>query len=212
MNMDRVIQHLYLVGIAGGFTIVFGLILGILTYMSKTARPFILWTVDILQTIPVLALLGVIMLAFGASSTTVIIGIVLYSLLPVVRNTYTGLSDIDPALKEAAIGMGMTKLQRLRNVELQLAFPMILTGIRIAIVTSIGTAVFGAVVGGGGLGSVINRAILLQDMDTLLKATMALMVMAMVFDFGLGWFEKRLRNRKVQAVLTEKETEKELAV
>lgn len=212
MNMNRVVQHLYLVGMAGGFTIVFGLLLGILTYMSTAIRPFILWTVDILQTIPVLALLGVIMVAFGASSTTVIIGIVLYSLLPVVRNTYTGLSDIDPALKEAAIGMGMTKLQRLRNVELQLAFPMILTGIRIAIVTSIGTAVFGAVVGGGGLGSVINRSILIQDMDTLLQATGALMVMAIVFDFGMGWFEKRLRQKKVQAINMEQETVKESAI
>jgi osmoprotectant transport system permease protein len=210
--MNRVVQHLYLVGMAGGFTIVFGLLLGILTYMSTAIRPFILWTVDILQTIPVLALLGVIMVAFGASSTTVIIGIVLYSLLPVVRNTYTGLSDIDPALKEAAIGMGMTKLQRLRNVELQLAFPMILTGIRIAIVTSIGTAVFGAVVGGGGLGSVINRSILIQDMDTLLQATGALMVMAIVFDFGMGWFEKRLRQKKVQAINMEQETVKESAI
>ena len=212
MNMNRVMQHLYLVSMAGGFTIVFGLLLGILTYMSTSIRPFILWTVDILQTIPVLALLGVIMVAFGASSTTVIIGIVLYSLLPVVRNTYTGLSDIDPALKEAAIGMGMTKIQRLRNVELQLAFPMILTGIRIAIVTSIGTAVFGAVVGGGGLGSVINRAILIQDMDTLLQATGALMVMAIVFDFGMGWFEKRLRRKKVHMIQTELETEKELTI
>lgn len=212
MNMDRIMQHIYLVGMAGGFTIVIGLVLGILTYMFKSVRPLILWTVDILQTIPVLALLGVIMLAFGASSTTVIIGIVLYSLLPVVRNTYTGLSDIDPALKEAAIGMGMTKLQRLRNVELQLAFPMILTGIRIAIVTSIGTAVFGAVVGGGGLGSVINRAILIQDMDTLLQATMVLMAMAIVFDFGLGWFEKRLRKKRVQVIHTEQEDEKELNI
>lgn len=212
MNMSRVVQHLYLVGVAGGFTIVFGLLLGVLTYMSASIRPFVLWTVDILQTIPVLALLGVIMVAFGASSTTVIIGIVLYSLLPVVRNTYTGLSDIDPALKEAAIGMGMTKIQRLRNVELQLAFPMILTGIRIAIVTSIGTAVFGAVVGGGGLGSVINRSILIQDMDTLLQATGALMVMAIVFDFGLGWFEKRLKRKKVEIIPTEKEAKKELTI
>jgi len=169
MSMERVLQHLYLVGMAAGFTIVIGLLLGVLTYMYRPLRPFILWTVDILQTIPVLALLGVIMLVAGASSTTVIIGIVLYSLLPVVRNTYVGLTSIDPALKEAATGMGMTKVQRLLSVEIQLAFPMIFTGIRIAIVTSIGTAVFGAVVGGGGLDSVINRAILIQDMSTLME-------------------------------------------
>lgn len=200
MNMERVTQHLYLVGMAGGFTIITGLLLGILTYMFRPLRPFILWTVDILQTIPVLALLGLISVVAGASSTTVIIGIVLYSLLPVVRNTYVGLKSIDPAIKEAAIGMGMTKLQRLMNVEVQLAFPMIFTGIRIAVVTSIGTAVFGAVVGGGGLGSVINRAILIQDMNTLLEATMALMVMAIVFDFGMAFVEKRLKTRRLQVI------------
>ncbi|MFH5834945.1 ABC transporter permease [Proteiniclasticum sp. C24MP] len=200
MSVERVLQHLYLVGMAAGFTIVIGLLLGVLTYMYRPLRPFILWTVDILQTIPVLALLGVIMLVAGASSTTVIIGIVLYSLLPVVRNTYVGLTSIDPALKEAATGMGMTKVQRLLSVEIQLAFPMIFTGIRIAIVTSIGTAVFGAVVGGGGLGSVINRAILIQDMSTLMEATLVLMAMAIVFDFGMGYIEKRLKERRTQTL------------
>ncbi len=200
MNTDRILQHLYLVGVAAVFTISIGLILGVLTYMYKPLRPFILWTVDILQTIPVLALLGFIMLVAGASPTTVIIGIVLYSLLPVVRNTYVGLSNIEPSIKEAAKGMGMNKLQRLMMVEVQLAFPMIFTGIRIAIVTSIGTAVFGAVVGGGGLGSVINRAILVQDMNTLLEATLVLMAMAIVFDFGMGFVEKRLKQKRVQVI------------
>ena len=206
MTMERVLQHLYLVGMAAGFTIIFGLVLGILTYLYKPVRPFVLWTVDILQTIPVLALLGVLSIVAGSSSTTVIIGIVLYSLLPVVRNTYVGLTSVDPAIKEAATGMGMTKVQKIISVELQLAFPMIFTGIRIAIVTSIGTAVFGAVVGGGGLGSVINRAILIQDMDTLLEATLILMVMAVVFDFGMGYVEKRLKARRTQTVLEEDST------
>ena len=206
MTMERVLQHLYLVGMAAGFTIISGLVLGILAYLYKPVRPFVLWTVDILQTIPVLALLGVLSIVAGSSSTTVIIGIVLYSLLPVVRNTYVGLTSVDPAIKEAATGMGMTKGQKIISVELQLAFPMIFTGIRIAIVTSIGTAVFGAVVGGGGLGSVINRAILIQDMDTLLEATLALMVMAVVFDFGMGYVEKRLKARRIQTVLEEDNT------
>ena len=206
MTMERVLQHLYLVGMAAGFTIIFGLVLGILAYLYKPVRPVVLWTVDILQTIPVLALLGVLSIVAGSSSTTVIIGIVLYSLLPVVRNTYVGLTSVDPAIKEAATGMGMTKVQKIISVELQLAFPMIFTGIRIAIVTSIGTAVFGAVVGGGGLGSVINRAILIQDMDTLLEATLALMVMAVVFDFGMGYVEKRLKARRIQTVLEEDST------
>ena len=193
MEMRFVWQHLYLVCMACLFTAFFGLILGSVAYMFQQTRTFILGVVDILQTIPVLALLGVIMLFFGASGTTVIIGIVLYSLLPVVRNTYTGLETVDPGVKEAAQGMGMNQWQRLFKIELPLAFPLVFTGIRIAVVTSIGIAVFGAVVGGGGLGSTINRAILIQDMDTLLKATLTLMVMAMLFDFGMSIVEKRLQ-------------------
>ncbi len=195
MTMRAVLQHLYLVGAASVLTMIFGSILGVAAYLYKSLRGGVLWLVDVLQTIPVLALLGVIMIFFGATSTTVIIGIVLYSLLPMVRNTYIGLEGVDPAIKEAAQGMGMTKWQRLLKIELPLAFPIIFTGIRIAVVTSIGIAVFGAVVGGGGLGSTINRAILIQDMGTLMQATFALMGMAMFFDFGMSYIEKRLQSR-----------------
>lgn len=195
MDMRFVWEHLYLVSTAFVFTAIIGLFLGVISYLVKSVRPVILWVVDILQTIPVLALLGLIMIFFGASSTTVIIGIVLYSLLPIVRNTYVGLSDIDPSIKEAAKGMGMTKMQRLLKVELPLSFPIIFTGFRIALVTSIGIAVFGAFVGGGGLGSTINRAILIQDMPTLIQATLILMMMAIVFDMVMGYIEKRLKSR-----------------
>lgn len=195
MDISRVYQHLYLVAMASLFTTIFGLILGVIVYIFKPARKPVLWLVDVLQTIPVLALLGTIMLVFGATSTTVIIGLVLYSLLPIVRNTYVGLNNIDPGVKEAAKGMGMTKLQRLFRIEIPLAFPMIFTGVRIAVVTSIGTAVFGAVVGGGGLGSTINRAILIQDMSTLMQTTIILMAMAFIFDVGMGYIEKRLKAR-----------------
>lgn len=195
MNFDVVLQHLYLVLMASIFASLVGLILGVIAYLVKHFRPIILQIVDIFQTIPALAILGVLMIFFGGNSTTVIIGLVIYSLLPIVRNTYVGLQTIDPGIKEAAIGMGMTKLQRLFKVELSLAFPMIFTGIRIAVVTSIGTAVFGAFIGGGGLGATINRAILIQDMSTLMMATLSLMTMAVIFDYGMGFLEKRLKAR-----------------
>ncbi|NLK21891.1 MAG: ABC transporter permease [Epulopiscium sp.] len=196
MEISRVFEHLYLVAIASSITTLFGLILGVLCHIFKPTKKVILWIVDVLQTLPVLALLGLIMIVFGATSTTVIVGLVLYSLLPIVRNTYVGLEDIEPGIKEAAKGMGMTKIQRLFKIELPLAFPMIFTGIRIAVVTSIGTAVFGAIVGGGGLGSTINRAILIQDMTTLMEATIALMLMAILFDLGMGYMESRLKTRQ----------------
>lgn len=195
MTSRAVLQHLYLVGAASVLTMIVGLVMGISAYLYKPVRGAILWLVDVLQTIPVLALLGVIMIFFGATSTTVIIGIMLYSLLPMVRNTYIGLEGVDTGVKEAAQGMGMTKWQRLFRIELPLAFPIVFTGIRIAVVTSIGIAVFGAVVGGGGLGSTINRAILIQDMRTLMQATFTLMGMAMFFDFGMSIIEKKLLAR-----------------
>nr|WP_312578119.1 ABC transporter permease [Sedimentibacter sp.] len=195
MKLDKILEHLYLVGMACLFATIVGLLLGVIAYISKPSRKVILWVVDVLQTVPALALLGIIMIAFGPNGTTVIIGLMLYSLLPIVRNTYVGLQNIEPGIKEAALGMGMTKIQRLIEVELPLAFPMVFTGIRIAVVTSIGTAVFGAIVGGGGLGSIINRAILIQDMNTLMEATLVLMAMAVIFDFGMGYIEKKLKTR-----------------
>lgn len=194
-NWDKVVEHLYLVLMASLLATIIGLILGVFCYLFKPARKVILWVVDLLQTIPALALLGLIMVVFGPTGTTVIIGLMLYSLLPIVQNTFVGLENIDSGIKEAAKGMGMTKLQRLLKVELPLAFPMVFTGIRIAVVTSIGTAVFGAIVGGGGLGSIINRAILIQDMNTLMLVTFILMAMSIIFDFGMGFIENKLKTR-----------------
>ncbi|MCL2618768.1 MAG: ABC transporter permease [Defluviitaleaceae bacterium] len=195
IDTARVLQHLHLVLVASFATTIIGVALGVLTYLSALLRPVILWIADILQTIPVLALLGLVMVFFGPTATTVIIGIVLYSLLPVVRNCYVGLEGINPALKEAARGMGMTKLQALLWVELPLALPIIFAGIRIAVVTSIGIAVFGNVVGGGGLGATLTNAIRTQNMPVLLWGTLSLMVMAIVFDTAMGFVEKRLKSR-----------------
>ena len=192
---DKVGEHLYLVIMASLFATIIGIILGVCCYLFKPPRKIIFWIVDLFQTIPALALLGLIMVVFGASATTVIIGLTLYSLLPIVRNTFVGLEDIDLGIKEAAKGMGMTKMQRLFKVEFPIAFPMVLTGIRIAVVTSIGTAVFGAIVGGGGLGAIINRAILIQDMNTIMLVTIILMVMSIVFDIGIGFIENKLKTR-----------------
>ena len=132
------------------------------------------------------------MVFIGGNSFTVIIGLILYSLLPIVRNTYVGLSNIDPAIKEAATAMGMSKWYKLIHVELPLAFPVVFTGIRIAVVTSIGVAVFGTFVGGGGLGSIIYRGIHIQNMKLILSGTLALMAMAIIFDFSMAWIEKKL--------------------
>ncbi|WP_255575664.1 ABC transporter permease [Caproiciproducens faecalis] len=195
MNGTMILEHLYIVLLSVAFTVVIGLPLGVLAYMKKSVRAAVLWTVDILQTVPALALLGMIMVFLGAGKPTVMIGLVLYSLLPVVHNTYLGLSDIEPAIKEAADGMGMSRTYRLLHVEIPIAFPVIFTGIRIATVTSIGVAVFATFVGGGGLGSIIYRGIHIQNMQLILSGTLSLMAMAVLFDSGMAYIEKRLYRR-----------------
>ena len=197
MDWNRVWEHLMLVSIAGVFTVVFGLLLGFAAHLDRRAGRVILAVVDVLQTIPALALLGIIMVFFGGSSATVIVGLVLYSLLPVVRNTCTGLDSVSPAVKEAALGMGMSRAARLLTVEFPIAFPTIFTGIRIAVVTSISVAVFGTFVGGGGLGSVIYRGIYVQDMGRILFGTAALMAMAVILDFIMSLIEKRLYRHRM---------------
>lgn len=206
MSWDLIVQHLFIVLASALASIVAGLPLGVLAYLFPRARAAILWVADLLQTIPSLALLGIIMVVAGPGKLTVIIGITLYSLLPIVRNTCLGLQEVDPGVKEAARGMGMGRTYRLLHVELPLAFPMVFTGVRIAVVNAIGSAVFAAFVGGGGLGSVINRGIRISDMGMILSATGALMVIAVLLDFTMGWFEGRMKkahgvSRRAAAVL-----------
>ena len=192
MTWSLICEHLFIVLAASILSIAIGLPLDIWAYVSKTARPVILRAVDLLQTIPSLALLGIIMVFLDPGKLTVIIGITLYSLLPIVRNTCLGLQEVDPGVKEAARGMGMSKPYRVLMVEFPLAFPFVFTGIRIAVVNAIGTAVFAAFVGGGGLGGVITQAIRISDMKLILAATGVLMVIAVVLDLLMGWFETQM--------------------
>ncbi|MEG2073461.1 MAG: ABC transporter permease [Angelakisella sp.] len=195
MTIKMVLDHLFLVTASVFFTVLAGVPLGVAAYLYPPVRKLILRVTDILQTIPALALLGIIMVFAGAGKATVIVGLVLYSLLPVVHNTYLGLNQVDSGIKEAAMGMGMSRPYRLLRVELPLAFPVIFTGIRIATVTAIGVAVFSCFVGGGGLGAIIYRGIRIQNMSLILTGTATLMIMAVLFDGIMGYLEKLLYQR-----------------
>jgi osmoprotectant transport system permease protein len=195
MSWKVVLDHLFMVFVAVVLSLAAGLPLGVATYLHPRTRRAILWVVDLFQTIPSLALLGIIMVFLGAGKQTVILGLTLYSLLPIVRNTYLGLSEVDPGLKEAARGMGMSKRYQLFHVELPLASPMIFTGIRIATVNAVGTAVFAVFVGGGGLGAPLYNGIRIQNMSLIMQGTAVLMIMAVAFDFAMGRIE-RILSRK----------------
>ncbi|MGI6546261.1 MAG: ABC transporter permease [Fastidiosipilaceae bacterium] len=192
MTWQMIFDHLFVVLISAIITIILGVALGIISYRYRRLGKVILWIVELLQTIPALALLGLILLVMGAGKGVTITGLVLYSLLPVVQNTNLGLTEVDEGVKDAAIGMGMTGTQRLRLIELPLATPLIFTGIRISVVNAIGVAVFGAFVGGGGLGNILYQGIRVQNAKLILQGTLALMAMAVVFDWGLSALQKKL--------------------
>lgn len=195
MTVEMVLEHLYIVFMAVIMAIAVGVPLGVVTYLVPKARKIILFVTDVFQTIPSLALLGLIMILVGAGKTTVIIGLTMYSLLPIVRNTNLGLSNVDHGIKEAARGMGMSRLYQLVFIELPLSFPVIVTGIKIATVNSIGTAVFAASVGGGGLGSIIYRGIRVMNVNLILTATVSLMAMSIVFESIMDFIAKRLEKK-----------------
>lgn len=181
------------------FALIAGVPLGVLSYFYPRAGKIILRVVDLIQTTPALALLGIIMVFMGAGKPTVIVGLALYSLLPIVRNTVLGLNQVPSALKEAATGMGMTRMYQLRRVEIPLAAPIIFTGVRIAAVNAIGTAVFAAMVGGGGLGNIINTGIRQNDMKAILSGTGVLMAMALILDIVMALVEHRMNRRSDRA-------------
>ena len=133
----------------------------------------------------------------GIGPVPAVIAVFLYAHLPIVRNTYTALVGVDPALREAARGMGMTRRQRLRQVELPLATPVILAGVRTAVVTNIGVAAIAAYVGGGGLGTLISRGISQSDPRQLVTGAVAVSLLAIAADLALLWLQRRLARRQM---------------
>ncbi len=196
MTFNMVLDHLIIVLVSAVVLLVVGIGLGILAYMFPKMKRFIMVVVDVFQTIPTLATLGILLVFFGATLTTVVIGLVMYSLLPVVMNTVVGLETVDAGVREAAVGIGMTKFQRLFWVELPLAFPMIFSGMRIAVVTSIGVAVFATFVGVGGLGTILYTGVRTQNMSLILQGTVALIIMSFMVDGILSYYEGKLSNRR----------------
>ncbi|HEY3936454.1 MAG TPA: ABC transporter permease [Bryobacteraceae bacterium] len=191
-------EHLVLVGLSSLIAIIIGVGLGILGTRRPGLRRVSVTVANVLQTIPSVALFGFLLpvpLIGGIGRHTAILCLVLYSLLPILRNTIVGISSVDPLLREAAVAMGMTDGQLLGLVELPLAAPTILAGIRIAIVTNIGTAVIAAIIGGGGLGVLIFRGVASVDTLQILAGAIPAAAMALVADAAMSALEKRIAVR-----------------
>ncbi len=151
--------------------------------------------VDGIQTIPTLAMLTFVMLIFGLNDRTVIVTIFLYSLFPVVRNTYVGLCSVDKGIIRAGKGIGMTNLQLFTKIRFPLAMPTIVTGIRLAIVSALGIATTGVFIGAGGLGMLIWRGIQTRNMSMMLSGAIPVCLLATLFEYVLGLAEKKLNKR-----------------
>jgi osmoprotectant transport system permease protein len=191
-------EHLWLVGISMLLAILVGVPLGILLTRRPRWKAFVLGSTNVVQTIPSLALFGLLLPLpwLGARADRLaIIALALYALLPVVRNTYVGISGIDPPVREAAIAMGLTSGQLLWHVELPLALPVMLAGIRVAAVITIGVATIAAAIGAGGLGEFIFRGIAMVDNGVILAGAIPAALMALAADLLLSGFEKLMVRR-----------------
>ena len=187
-------QHLSLVASSTAIAIVVGVPGGIVLTRRPAWRGPVLGLANVFQTIPSLALFGfLIPLPFigGIGATTAIVALVVYALLPIVRNTYTGIAGVDPAVREAGRGMGMTDWELLTQVELPLALGVIFAGVRVATVVSVGTATIAAAIGAGGLGVYIFRGVAVVDDTLILAGALPAALMALAADALFGLAERR---------------------
>jgi osmoprotectant transport system permease protein len=193
--LELTLEHLWLVGISTLLAVLIGIPLGILITRWPALNKPVLGGANIIQTIPSLALFGFLLPApwIGARADRLaILALALYALLPLIRNTYVGIQSVDPAVVEAGRGMGLTDRQLLFQVELPLALGVIIAGVRVATVISVGLATIAAAIGAGGLGEYIFRGLAMVNNQVILAGAIPAAAMALLADISLGWLEKRL--------------------
>jgi osmoprotectant transport system permease protein len=193
---ELVLEHLWLVGTSTLLAVAIGLPLGILLTRRPSLRKPILGGANVMQTVPSLALFGLLMPVpwLGErADRLVILALTLYALLPIIRNTYAGITGVDAAVVEAGRGMGMTDLQLLFQVQLPLALGVIIAGVRVATVVSVGVATIAAAVGAGGLGEYIFRGLAMVNNQLILAGAIPAAALALFADVALGFIEHRLR-------------------
>ena len=192
LTIEHILISLLTISIAS----VLGIILGIIISEYRRFSGLILGTVNILYTIPSIALLGFFITITGVGNTTALIALIIYALLPIIRSTYTGIININPLIIEASEGMGSTKLQQLFKIKLPLALPVLMSGIRNMVTMTIALAGIASFVGAGGLGVAIYRGITTNNSAMTFLGSLLIAILALIFDFILGIIEKRLTNHK----------------
>ena len=190
-------EHVAIVGVAVALAIATGVPIGVAITQNRRVADAVLYVASIMITIPSIALFGMMipvlsLIGHGIGYLPAVIAVLLYSQLPIIRNTYASISNIDPALREAARGMGLTRGQRLREVELPIALPVIMAGVRVAVVMNIGVTAIATYIGAGGLGAFIARGISQTDPRQLVTGALAVSILAVVADLALLGLQKRL--------------------
>ena len=192
---ELLLEHLQLSAVSIALALVFGLLLGILIAEQDKFSIPVLGTINFIYTIPSIALFGILLPLTGLGNTTAIIALTVYALLPVVRNTYAGLSNIDPVILEAGIGMGSTRWQLLWKIKLPLALPVIMAGVRNMVVMVIATCGIASFIGAGGLGVAIFRGITTYQLSLTYLGSLMIAAVALLCDILLGVAEKRITLR-----------------
>ncbi len=196
----KTIEHILLVFFAVGFAIVVGVSLGIYITQHKRLADYVLYVTSIIITIPSIALFGLMipilsLINQGIGYLPAIIAVFLYSLLPIVRNTYTAILNIDPSLKEAALGMGMSKKEILFKIEIPLSIPIIMAGVRYATVLNIGVMAIAAYIGAGGLGTFISSGISQSNQVQLIVGALSVSILAIVADYILLFIQNMMTSK-----------------
>ncbi len=199
----RTLEHIALVGVAVGIATLTGVPIGIAITKNERLAQAVLYAASIIVTIPSIALFGIMipvlsLIGHGIGYLPAVIAVLLYSQLPIIRNTYTAINNVDPALREAARGIGMSPNQRLRLVEIPLAVPVIMAGVRTAVVLNIGVMAIAAYIGAGGLGTFISRGISQSDPRQLIVGAVAVSLLAIIVDYTLLYAQKRLTPRGME--------------
>ncbi len=207
-NLDLLLkltlEHISLVAVAVGLATITGVPLGIAITQNEKVASAVLYLASIIITIPSIALFGLMIpilsvIGHGIGYLPAVIAVLLYSQLPIIRNTYTAINNVSPALREAARGIGMSPVQRLKMVEIPLAIPVIMAGVRTAVVMNIGVMAIASYIGAGGLGVFISRGISQSDPRQLILGAIAVSILAIIADYCLLWLQKRLTPRGLAA-------------
>ncbi|WP_346773976.1 ABC transporter permease [Brevibacillus sp. SYP-B805] len=193
-------EHLQLVGLAVGVAILTGVPFGIYIAQRESLANLVMAVAGIIMTIPSIALFGIMipilsLIGQGIGFLPAFLALVLYSQLPIIRNTYIAIKNVNPEMRDAAIGMGMTAWERLTKVEIPLALPVIMAGVRTAVVLTIGIGAIAAYIGAGGLGEYIARGISTSYTTMVQAGALAVSILALAIDFLLGRIQKRLSSQ-----------------